>query len=257
MESESRLGTVARALVVVSVCTGLAATALADQDHHARKGERRGHERRDQGKEIQGPLDRGHHGVPAVDSLARFGGDRPWSPVITTRLRVDPRAATYSGGRYHYDTGYRLEHDRIVVAPVPLRVVVPFFPAYASTVWVGDDAYYYTNNYAPGPKSYTVMEESPAVTELDPQGQMRPVLNEQGGVAELGPAGDAASLVAQGPAPQFFAYPRMGQNSQTQVRDRTECNDWALAQPGVTGLSDGNYLRAMSACLNGRGYTVK
>jgi hypothetical protein len=244
-------------MVVSAVCTGLAGTALADQDHDARKGERRGHERRDQGKEIQAQPDRGHHGFPVVESLPRFGGGRPLPPLITPRLRVDPRPATYGGGRYHYDSGYRHEHDRIVVAAPSLRVVVPFFPAYASTVWVGDDAYYYTHNYAPGPQSYSVMEGPPAVTELAPQGEMRPLLNEQGGVVELGPAGDATSLVAQGPAPQFFAYPRMGQNAQTQVRDRTECNDWALAQPGVTGLSDGNYLRAMSACLDGRGYTVR
>ena len=257
MERESRLGTLARAFMVVSVCTGLTGIALADQDNHTRKGEHRGHEWRDQGKEIQAQPDRSHHGVPTVESLPRFGGGRPLPPVITTRLRVDPGPANYGGGRYHYDSGYRHEHDRIVVAAPPLRVVVPLFPAYASTVWVGNDAYYYTNNYAPGPKSYTVMEGPPAVMELAPQGEMRPVSNEQGGVVELGLAGDAASFVAQGPAPQFFAYPRMGQNAQTQVRDRTECNDWALAQPGVTSLSDGNYLRAMSACLDGRGYTVK
>jgi len=73
-----------------------------------------------------------------------------------------------------------------------------------------------------------------------------------------------------GAGEDFFMYPRNGQSEERQARDRYECHRWAVEQTGFDpSLSQGgvpvsqterrrsDYLRAISACLDGRGYTVR
>ena len=67
----------------------------------------------------------------------------------------------------------------------------------------------------------------------------------------------------------FFMYPRNGQSTEQQARDRYECHRWAVEQTGFDpSQADGtaptdsasgrdDYLRAISACLDARGYTVR
>jgi hypothetical protein len=80
---------------------------------------------------------------------------------------------------------------------------------------------------------------------------------------------------AQPPGPQasvdkMFIYPRKGQDEKQQATDRYECHSWAAGQTGYdpTKLPDtpaesrqtqmrADYQRAMAACLDGRGYTMK
>ena len=69
---------------------------------------------------------------------------------------------------------------------------------------------------------------------------------------------------------KLFLYPRKGQSEQQQAKDRYECHSWAVSQTGydptqppagvpATQMSQkrADYQRAMGACLDGRGYTVK
>ncbi len=69
---------------------------------------------------------------------------------------------------------------------------------------------------------------------------------------------------------QIFIYPRKGQNDQQQAKDRYECHSWAVGQTNYdptqpTGSvpeaqpnqKRADYDRAMGACLDARGYTVK
>jgi len=71
-------------------------------------------------------------------------------------------------------------------------------------------------------------------------------------------------------AERIFVYPRKGQNEELQAKDRYECHLWGVKQTGYdpTGPTGGmpetklkqmraDYNRAMSACLDGRGYSVK
>ena len=63
-------------------------------------------------------------------------------------------------------------------------------------------------------------------------------------------------------------YPKNGQTKDQQAADQFECHNWAKGQTGfdptlsgggASSEADGarnNYNRAMSACLQGRGYTV-
>lgn len=56
------------------------------------------------------------------------------------------------------------------------------------------------------------------------------------------------------PAP--VVYPRNGQNAQQQDADSNACSEWAGKQPNAT-VDPNVFQRAMGACLEGRGYTVR
>jgi len=97
------------------------------------------------------------------------------------------------------------------------------------------------------------------------------------------PPPDLANQLASAAAPassRLFAYPKNGQTAEQQSKDRIECEQWAAAQigfdptrpvtaaassPGAAALPTGiaspavrqDYLRAQSACLGGRGYSVQ
>ena len=68
----------------------------------------------------------------------------------------------------------------------------------------------------------------------------------------------------------LMIYPRQGQSPERQAKDRDECHHWAAGQTGFdpntssanmpanqTAQKNADFQRAMGACLDGRGYTVK
>lgn len=125
------------------------------------------------------------------------------------------------------------------------RLVVPYLPPFYATVWVGSIPYYYANSvyYVSVPGGYAV---------VDPP---------QGPLAEL----------PLPPSEQVFVYPRKGQDEAEQADDKYACHKWATGQTGFdptlppdAGLEGSrlaqkrsDYQRAMAACLEGRGYTVR
>jgi hypothetical protein len=67
-----------------------------------------------------------------------------------------------------------------------------------------------------------------------------------------------------------FIYPKNGQSDEQQATDKYECHKWANQQSGFDPTQSGGgvpaeqnasahaaYNRAMGACLEGRGYSVK
>lgn len=66
---------------------------------------------------------------------------------------------------------------------------------------------------------------------------------------------------------RLFSYPNKGQTQEQQTKDRYECHSWAVSESQVDPTLDedaelsqqdkDNYKRAISACLQGRDYTVK
>jgi hypothetical protein len=65
-------------------------------------------------------------------------------------------------------------------------------------------------------------------------------------------------------------HPRQGQSEAQQAKDFYECDDWAVGQTGFdpakppsgppdaqTAQKSEEYLRAIGACLDARGYTLK
>jgi hypothetical protein len=79
-----------------------------------------------------------------------------------------------------------------------------------------------------------------------------------------------APSVSPSTAERIFIYPRKGQSEELQAKDRYECHRWGVSQTGydptqpTSGMPRAqlsqmraDYKRAMSACLDGRGYTMK
>jgi len=73
-----------------------------------------------------------------------------------------------------------------------------------------------------------------------------------------------AVVVEEGPPPvrippsrpDPIIYPRQGQNAHQTEADRQDCNRWATTQPSAMGDASIFY-RAVEACMDGRGYTMK
>ena len=69
---------------------------------------------------------------------------------------------------------------------------------------------------------------------------------------------------------RIFVYPRKGQSEELQAKDRYECHSWGVSQTGYDPTQPtssmpraqlnqmrADYNRAMGACLDGRGYTMR
>lgn len=149
----------------------------------------------------------------------------------------------YSGGVWYAPRGPRF----VVVAP-PFGVFVPVLPPYYTTVWFGGIPYYYAND------SYYVWHDDSRQYEV---------------VAPPDGSGDSGTTSAP-PSDDVFIYPKNGQSPDQQAQDRYECHSWSAGQSGFDPTKAGggvapqdaagkrtDYNRAMTACLEGRGYTVK
>jgi hypothetical protein len=130
----------------------------------------------------------------------------------------------------------------------PVGLFITALPAYYTTIWVGGTPYYYANDvyyrWAPAQGGYEVVDP--------PTGADQPA---------------AAPAV---PTDDLFLYPKNGQTSEQQSVDRYECHSWAKSQTGFDptraagGVAPAEaaqkriaYQRAMTACLEARGYSVK
>jgi hypothetical protein len=112
-------------------------------------------------------------------------------------------------------------------------------PFYYSTVWwngvpyyYADDSYYIWNGAANGYQS------------VPPPGQA---------------AAETSRQWPQGTS-ELYAYPKNAQSDEQQARDKQDCRNWASAQAGSGSASPtlrNDNLRAQTACLEARGYSVK
>jgi hypothetical protein len=163
------------------------------------------------------------------------------------------RVVPHGGMPYYYYGGawYRPYGARYVVVAPPVGLVVSFLPSFYTTLWWGGVPYYYADNVyyvaRPAAGGYVVTEPPP--------GNPDRVESAQATV----PAGE-----------DFFMYPRNGQSAEQQGKDRYECHRWAVSQTGFDPTQSqggvpvaesasrrSDYLRAITACLEARGYTVK
>jgi hypothetical protein len=124
---------------------------------------------------------------------------------------------------------------------------LPVLPAFYATYYFGGIPYYYAND-----AYYT----------------WNPAYN--GYVATDPPAGavDASDSTSAPPAPnaETYNYPKNGQTDEQQAADRYQCHQWAVSQSGydptrtnapTAGGQQTDYHRALTACLEGRGYSVR
>ena len=191
------------------------------------------------------PPPKGYH----LDS--RYHHNYYYPPVghPITKLPPSHYNVYYGGTRYYYGGGtwYRPYGGTYIVVRPPIGVYVPFLPAYYTTIWFGGIPYYYANSvyyvWDANRASYVVTDPPPGInTDQSP-----PVVTDE-----------------------LYVYPKNGQSEQQQANDRYACHTWSVQQTGYdptqppTNLSQDelntkrlNYQRAIRACLEGRGYSVR
>jgi hypothetical protein len=226
--------------------------ALADE-HRAHEREFHEHEFHEHEFHDQRYLDaRYHHGhyYPPVGFV--FGA-----------LPHDYLTIGFGGAHFYFGAGvwYRVyAPGRFVVVAPPVGVVIPVLPPFYTVVWASGVPYYYANNvyYVQTPQGYMVAAPPPSSVVVE-----QPPAVEQ-------PAQTPPPVPSRAPATasqQVFAYPHRGQSAEQQAKDRYECHTWAVSQTGFdpskpppgggTATQTDDYRRAIGACLEARGYTVK
>lgn len=194
----------------------------------------------------------GHAGVSRGQVLdSRYNHGR-YYPAFGSHVGVLPggyRPFFFHGSPFYFWGGvwYAPGEGGFVVVRPPYGLVVTVLPPYYSTVWIGGLPYYYANNvyytWDPAQNGYTVVEPPAGADQ---------------------PADAPPPMAAQG---DLIIYPKNGQTADQQAADRYECHGWAKGQTGFdptqpgggppgADQNRGNYNRAMSACLQARGYQV-
>lgn len=210
------------------------------------------------GRSTGGPRP-GGEGRPAFDGRGqvldqRYNHGRYYPPVGTVRPSLPGEYRPYYRGRdrYYFNGGiwYAPRGPGFVVVAPPPGLVISVLPPYYSTVWIGGNPYYYADNvyytWQPDQNGYAVIDA--------PDGADQPST----------PPDNPPSA-----QDDLFIYPKNGQSKDQQAADQFECNNWAKSQTGFDPTQPGggvqaddvervrnNYNRAMSACLQGRGYQV-
>jgi hypothetical protein len=199
----------------------------------------------------------GAHFTPR--SSFAYGGRGAYSP----RVGAYAGRAVYGGGAY-WRGGYgRGPYWRGGYARGPywgggfygarFAWFLPILPAFYATYWFGGIPYYYANDayytWDPGYSGYVATD--PPADAVAAEGA--PVPSDSGSAPAT--AGDV------------YLYPKNGQTDEQQGTDRYECHRWASSQTGfdptsnagssAPGSARADYRRAMAACLEGRGYSVK
>jgi hypothetical protein len=182
---------------------------------------------------------------------SRYNHGRYYPPMGTIRPSLPEGYRPYyrGGNRYYFSGGswYAPRGPGFVVIAPPPGLVISVLPPYYSTVWFGGVPYYYADNVY-----YTQQPDQSGYAVVDPPDNA-----------------DAPSSPPQdGPQDDLMIYPKNGQTKEQQAADQFECHNWAKGQTGfdptqpgggTSGNADAarnNYNRAMSACLQGRGYQV-
>jgi hypothetical protein len=176
---------------------------------------------------------------------------RPRMERVVPRIPPGYRQYYWAGTPYyqHGDRWYRPYGSSFVIVSAPFGLFVPYLPTYYSTFWFGgtryflaDDTYYL---YDPIRRGYTVTR-SPYGNDRDDDDD-----DEEGG---------REPATTQ----ELFIYPTNGQSEAQQAEDRYQCHRWAADQvhydpteSEYRATERAEYDRAMSACLTGRGYSVK
>lgn len=233
----------AAVLMCTSLLVPLLSQAQAPRGHGGERGDR---------------SDRGGRGM-VFDSRHHHDHYYPPRGYAVRALPGGYRSVYHGRDRYYMRGGvwYRPYGRRFVVFAPPIGLVVPFLPEFYTTLWFGGVPYYYANEtyylWDRGAGGYVVSR--PPSEEAD-QSAAEPADSRSGGNGA--------------PPKDFFVYPRNGQSEEQQSQDRFECHQWAVTQtgfdpsepgggvePSQNSIKRGDYRRAITACLEGRQYSVR
>lgn len=203
---------------------------------------------------------------PSIDGRGqvldtRYNHGRYYPPVgtLTHSLPTDYRPYYRGGARYYFSGGvwYAPRGGGFVVVTPPVGLVISALPPFYSTVWIGGIPYYYADN-----AYYTWQPDQGGYAVVNPPGDA-----DQSSLPPDG--GDVAPSPDPSAQPDVIICPKNGQTKDQQAADEYECHNWATTQTGFDPTQPGggvpagdadrshsNFDRAMSACLQGRGYQV-
>lgn len=174
---------------------------------------------------------------------------------VVRSLPRDHRIVIHHNDRYYHSHGiwYRHHGGRYLVVSPPVGLFIPFLPFAYTTIWIRGIPYYYANEtyYTQTPGGYVVVEPPPGEVNENP-----PDTEDD----------ETVDITDD----KMFVYPSKGQRQAQQDQDRYECHKWAVEQAGydptkpLSEMSEDeitqqrkDYRRAMTACLDSRGYSVK
>jgi hypothetical protein len=188
------------------------------------------------------------------DNRYNHGYYYPQRGAAVATLPSGYRPYYFHGHPYYFYGGvwYAPGPFGFVVVSAPVGLFLSVLPPYYTTVWFDGIPYYYADDtyyqWQPDMNGYAVVAPPPNA--------------EQPGTAPQAPTTGT-------PADNLYMYPKNGQDASQQAADRYECRAWAVSQTGfdptrTSGLTpdqiaskSSQFGRAMSACLEARGYSVK
>jgi hypothetical protein len=183
-----------------------------------------------------------------LDARYNHGHYYPAVGTVSPALPAGYRPYYHGHDPYYFSGGvwYAPRGPGFAVVYPPPGLVISVLPPYYSTVWIGAVPYYYADNvyytWQPAENGYVVVD----------------------------PPDNADNPSPPPPSPQgdLIIYPKNGQTKDQQAADQFECHRWAKGQTGFdptepagstpanSAVNRSNYDRAMSACLQARGYQV-
>jgi hypothetical protein len=195
---------------------------------------------------------RAGRGAPHMHFDNRFSHDQYYHDRGYSVRGIPPGAYNihHGGDAFYYHGGewYRPHGGFSIVIGPPIGAFVPVLPPFYSTVWWGGAPYYYAND--------AYYSWNSGVNEYE-------VVSPPTGIEDSG-------ATVEPPADSIFVYPRSGQSSEQQARDRYECHQTAVlatsydptvsgggVSPDIAASKREDYMRADAACLEARGYSVK
>lgn len=184
---------------------------------------------------------RDNHAAPTRHNAAppRFQSRAHQAKILPAghlRLSVGGSPFFYHGGVF-----YRSQGSAYIVVTAPIGARVRSLPTGFVSFSIGTRRYYHLNAtyyfYEPETQEYVVVAK---------------------------PEGASEALATVEHSAQLFVYPNEDQSEEQTRRDRYECYVWASEQSGFDPAQpeqptefQSDYDRALSACLAGRGYTVR
>jgi hypothetical protein len=206
------------------------------------------------GYSLAADLQAARGGAEAPDNRNGPAHHRPPRGGWVGTLPPGHRPYYYRGRPLYFHDGLwyeRRPRGYFIVRP-PIGLYVPVRPPNYTTMWIGG-VYYYANDtyyrWADSRKAYEVVGQ--------------PAGADASGVPP-------APLVKDEPGQSTFVYPRNGQSAEQQSTDRYECHTWSTGQAGFDPTQAGGGVkpeengprsrenqRAVNACLEARGYSVK
>ena len=197
----------------------------------------------------------------AVSAILMAG---PADARVTTSIGIHVGSpSNHVGARHYHGVSPRHNHSggtRWIGPRLSIGLYVPLLPIGFGTTWYNDSPYYaYRDNYyAADGRGYRVIDqprEDPMFSAPGPA----PVVAAPPSTSSPTPSYEPSAKTGQ-----LFAYPQKGQTDSEATFDRIECESWGSKQtgffPGQSAESEpkkSDYQRAVAACLEGRGYTVR